>query len=136
MSLATITDRYTAEQIDRFYAEGLWKRETLWQEIERQVEIRPDKPFIIDDSTQLTFRQTKSLAGSLVAGLTSIGIGPGDRVAVQIPNWVEFAPIVIAISRVGAIAVPIQPIRGPVQRHGAHGLVIEVNQFTQGTLVL
>lgn len=32
MSLATITDRYTAEQIDRFYAEGLWKRETLWQE--------------------------------------------------------------------------------------------------------
>ena len=110
MSLATITDRYTAEQIDRFYAEGLWKRETLWQEIERQVEIRPDKPFIIDDSTQLTFRQTKSLAGSLAAGLTSIGIGPGDRVAVQIPNWVEFAPIVIAISRVGAIAVPIQPI--------------------------
>lgn len=110
MSLATITNRYTAEQINRFYAEGLWKPETLWQEVERQVEVRSDKPFIIDDSTQLTFGQTKDLAGSLAAGLAAIGIGTGNRVAVQTPNWVEFAPIVIAISRVGAVAVPIQPI--------------------------
>lgn len=110
MSMATIHDRYTAEQIERFYSQGLWKEETLWEELEKQVELRPDKPFMIDDSTQLTFAQTWDQAQGIAAGLSAIGITTGSRVAVQIPNWVEFAPIVTAISRVGAIAVPIQPI--------------------------
>ena len=110
MSMTTIHDRYTAEQIERFYSQGLWKAETLWEELEKQVEVHPDKPFMIDDSTQLTFAQTRDQAQGIAAGLSAIGITAGSRVAVQIPNWVEFAPIVIAISRVGAIAVPIQPI--------------------------
>ncbi|TGD37027.1 AMP-binding protein [Brevibacterium aurantiacum] len=110
MTIATVDDRYSAEQIHQFYSAGLWKTETLWDELEKQVALHADKPFMIDDSTQLTFAQTRDRALQIAEGLVAIGITPGSRIAVQLPNWVEFAPIVLAISRIGAVAVPIQPI--------------------------
>src|SRR5439155_3143070 len=46
----------------------------------------------------------------LALGLRRFGIGRGDRVAVQLPNWSEFALWVAAIARLGAVIVPIMPI--------------------------
>ena len=46
----------------------------------------------------------------VAVGLRRQGIGPGDRVAVQLPNWTEFAVVAAALSRISAIIVPIMPI--------------------------
>ncbi len=40
MALATVHDRYTDEQIARFYADGLWQDETLFGVLRRQAEAR------------------------------------------------------------------------------------------------
>ncbi|MBS1583450.1 MAG: long-chain fatty acid--CoA ligase [Bacteroidetes bacterium] len=48
-------------------------------------------------------------ATSLALGLMSIGIGPGDRVAVASGNRAEWALLDQAILRIGAISVPIYP---------------------------
>jgi acyl-coenzyme A synthetase/AMP-(fatty) acid ligase len=110
MPFATVSDRYTSEQIERFYASGLWRETTLPGELDIQAAARPDKVFLTDATTSYTFAQLRDAALRLAAGLEGLGIGAGDRVAVQLPNWTEFAVISVALSRLGAIMVPIMPI--------------------------
>ena len=56
---------------------------------------------------------TLSLATSVscaAASLERMGIGRGDIVSVQLPNWWEFAVIALAAFRVGAVVNPLMPI--------------------------
>ena len=110
MALATVTDRYSAEQIASYYSQGLWRDYTLYGALEQQVADRPDKVFLTDATTSVTFGQLRDAELRLAAGLAGHGIGRGDRVAVQLPNWTEFAAICVALSRIGAVIVPIMPI--------------------------
>ena len=110
MALATVTDRYSAEQIATYYAQGLWRDYTLGGLLEQQAADRPDKVFLTDATTSVTFGQLHDTALRLAGGLARHGIGRGDRGAVQIPNWTEFAAICVALSRIGAVIVPIMPI--------------------------
>ncbi|GAB3688312.1 AMP-binding protein [Saccharopolyspora tripterygii] len=110
MTFATVRDRYSQEEIERFYADGSWRRETLFDMLEVQVAQRPGKVFITDDTRSLTFSELRDTALRLAVGMYREGIRPGDRVCVQVPNWVEFAQIAVALSRLGAILVPIMPI--------------------------
>ena len=41
----------------------------------------------------------------MVAGFQHLGIGPGDVVTIQLPNWVEFTYVFFALERVGASAL-------------------------------
>jgi cyclohexanecarboxylate-CoA ligase len=110
MPFAKVTDRYTSEQIERFYTTGVWRETTLPGELDIQAAQRPDKVFVTDATTSYTFSQLRETARRLAAGLERIGIGKGDRVVVQLPNWTEFVVISVALSRLGAIMVPIMPI--------------------------
>ncbi|GAA1669050.1 short chain acyl-CoA synthetase [Citricoccus zhacaiensis] len=110
MAFATVRDRYTQEQIEGFYAEGFWGRPTMFEALEHQVAQRGDKVFITDDTTGFTYRQVHDDAVRIAAGLSRLGVGRGDSVAIQMPSWAEFAALAMAINRVGAIIVPAQPI--------------------------
>jgi cyclohexanecarboxylate-CoA ligase len=110
MTLATVHDRYSDEEIARFYEQGLWTRDTLHSALEEQVGLRADKVFGTDTTLSLTFRDIHEQSLALAVGLRRRGVGPGDRVAVQIPSWAEFFVIASAISRIGAVIVPIMPI--------------------------
>lgn len=110
MAFATVHDRYTDAQISRFHEQGLWTEDTLFSLIELQASERPDKVFGTDGSTALTYAELRDRVQALAVGLHRRGVGPGDRVAVQLPSWTEFFVISAAISRIGAIIVPIMPI--------------------------
>jgi acyl-CoA synthetase (AMP-forming)/AMP-acid ligase II len=47
------------------------------------------------------------MAMRVAAGLREAGIGPGDVVSLQLPNWVEAAAAFWGVSVAGAVAVPI-----------------------------
>jgi acyl-CoA synthetase (AMP-forming)/AMP-acid ligase II len=110
MTLATVHDRYSDEEIARFYEQGLWTQDTLHSSLEQQVRLRGDKVFGTDSTLSLTFRDVHEQSLALAVGLRRRGVGPGDRVAVQIPSWAEFFVIATAVSRIGAVIVPIMPI--------------------------
>src|SRR6202161_4021185 len=110
MPFAKVTDRYTGQQIDQFYSSGVWRETTMPEELDKQADQLPHKLFLSDATTSYTFSQLRDAARRLAAGLERIGIGRADRVAVQLPNWTEFAVISVALSRLGAIMVPIMPI--------------------------
>lgn len=110
MAFATVRDRYTQEQIDSFYTDEFWDRSTMFEVLEQQVALRGEKVFITDDTIGFTYRQVHDDALRIAAGLSRLGVGRGDSVAIQIPSWAEFAALAMAINRLGAIIVPAQPI--------------------------
>lgn len=111
MAFATVSDRYTTEQIREFYATGQWAEDTFFDMVERQARQQPDRVFLTDDTADpITFAQLRTRALRLAVGLRRCGIGAGDRVSAQVPNWSEFAVISVALSRLGAVLVPIMPI--------------------------
>ncbi len=54
-----------------------------------------------------TFRDVELVARRLAAGLRARGVGPGDVVAFQLPNWMEAAATFWASALLGAALVPI-----------------------------
>jgi acyl-CoA synthetase (AMP-forming)/AMP-acid ligase II len=62
---------------------------------------------IIDGSHRLTFGDVEERANRLARYLASVGVRPGDRVAIFQVNCFQFAEMVYAIQKVGAIIVTL-----------------------------
>jgi acyl-CoA synthetase (AMP-forming)/AMP-acid ligase II len=110
MAFATVHDRYSDADIASFYAAGLWRPETFFEAADQQANRQPDKVLVTDGTTSLTYGELRDSALALAIGLRRMGISRGDRVSVQIPSWAEFMQIALALTRIGAIMVPIMPI--------------------------
>jgi acyl-CoA synthetase (AMP-forming)/AMP-acid ligase II len=54
-----------------------------------------------------TFRDVERVARRLAGGLRARGVGPGDVIAFQLPNWMEAAAVFWASAFLGAAVVPI-----------------------------
>jgi len=108
--LKTIGDRYTDAEIAAFYEAGYWQPTSFNQLLAERAAERPDATYVFDSTTSLTYGEFAERAVRLGAGLLRAGIERGDRVAVQLPNWTEFPLLAAALSRIGAILVPIMPI--------------------------
>ena len=101
---------HTAEDIDRYYADGDWQPKVLFQLVEETAAAHPSRTFVTDGELSLDYAALSERSTRLAAGLAGLGVKRGDRVAVQMPNWAEFATIVVALSRLGAVLVPLMPI--------------------------
>src|SRR3954451_11088092 len=69
----------------------------------------PDKLAVIDSATteRITYRDLWEQTLAYAAGLRELGVGPGDTVAVQIPNVLDFPRVYYAALAVGATIVPV-----------------------------
>jgi long-chain acyl-CoA synthetase len=70
-------------------------------------EERSSKKVIFIEDKSFTYTQFLESVDQLARALELIGIGHGDRVALICPNSVEFVQSVFAISKLGAVTVPI-----------------------------
>lgn len=102
--------RYTPTQIAEFYASGQWTDENFTELLRSRAESNPDKVFVTDGTHSLTFADLYDTSQRLALGLRRRGLQPGDRIAVQLPNWAAFVLIAAALSRIGAVMVPVMPI--------------------------
>lgn len=75
----------------------------------------PDAHAIADDSTTLTNQQLSDRVAAAAGALASRGIGPGDVVAVQLPNQVELIVALFATWRLGATLSPLNPVLNGVE---------------------
>jgi fatty-acyl-CoA synthase len=66
-----------------------------------------DHPAIGDGTTTLTFRAVSDRATRLINALYSLGVRPGDRVAVLLRNRVEYAEVDVALARGGLTRVAL-----------------------------
>jgi cyclohexanecarboxylate-CoA ligase len=59
---------------------------------------------------RLSYAELGHRADKIALGLLACGVGKGDVVAFQLPNWWEFTALFYACSRIGAVANPLMPI--------------------------
>jgi long-chain acyl-CoA synthetase len=74
---------------------------------------RPRHPAIIYLGNRFSYRRIKDLADRFAAALNGLGIGPGQKVMMYIPNSVQWVVSWLGIQKLGAVAVPITPIYTP-----------------------
>jgi acyl-CoA synthetase (AMP-forming)/AMP-acid ligase II len=112
MTSGTLTPRgtYSAATVAWFYERGYWTSETLPDVLDRRAVTAPNRPLIIDGETMMPNEWVRASAYRLAAGLRSLGIKAGERVAVQLPNWPEYVLTYFALARLGAVIVPLMPI--------------------------
>ena len=97
-------------------AQGFWRDETLLHHLARAVARQPDKTAMIacrsdtGTETRLSYRQIDDLSSRLAAALRAKGIGRGDVVSFQLPNWWEFYILHLACLKLGAISNPLMVI--------------------------
>jgi acyl-coenzyme A synthetase/AMP-(fatty) acid ligase len=109
-TMLTVHDRFSPQQVEQYYADGEWMRESFYQQLTEQARVRPGKTYVFDSTTSLTYSEFREKVLRLAVGLRRLGVGKGDRVVAQLPNWTEFPVIAAATSRIGAVVVPVMPI--------------------------
>jgi len=67
----------------------------------------PDKVALIMENESLTHKQVNRQANQIANGLISLGVRPGDRVAILAFNCIEYPIINFAVAKCGAMLVPI-----------------------------
>jgi acyl-CoA synthetase (AMP-forming)/AMP-acid ligase II len=98
------------ELVARYTAAGWWTRDTMGDLLSRGLGSHPEAVFRVHSAVRPwsgTFRDVDLLARRLAAGLRARGVGPGDVIAMQLPNWMEAAVTFWAASYLGAVVVPI-----------------------------
>jgi long-chain acyl-CoA synthetase len=67
----------------------------------------PDKTVTILGDSRMSYGELDELSGRLAAGLAASGIGPGDAVALQLPNIPQFLIAYFGILKAGGVVVPL-----------------------------
>lgn len=83
----------------------------LHQIIERGAQRYPEKPAVIFRDHTLSYGQLWGAVNAFARGLCEeLGIQAGDRVGIMLPNLPQFVIAYHALGRLGAIAVPVNPL--------------------------
>jgi cyclohexanecarboxylate-CoA ligase len=100
----------------RFREAGYWLDKTVDQLLTEAVAKSPNKISIVADradraqTCRLTYKELDDLANRAATSLLRLGVGRGDVVTVQLPNWWEFVVTAFACSKIGAVMNPVMPI--------------------------
>jgi long-chain acyl-CoA synthetase len=80
-----------------------------------------DRTAIVEDGRALTYAELEKRIASLATMLFDAGARQGDRVALLLPNGVDFVTSYFAIVTLGAIAVPLNDHYQQTELHGFLG---------------
>ncbi|MFG1394280.1 AMP-binding protein [Xanthobacter agilis] len=109
-------DLLPAARRDAMTAAGLWRDETLLDHFRRHVKAAPNKSALVasraeaGDTVRLTYGGLDTLSDRLAVGLARHGVGEGDVVSFQLPNWWQFTVLHLACLKLGAISNPLMVI--------------------------
>jgi long-chain acyl-CoA synthetase len=87
-----------------------WESMPLDHLLTRATERFADNTALVFFDRSLSYAELDATVDALAAGLQDLGVGPGDRVAVFLPNCPQLVIAYEAIWRCGGIAVPSNPL--------------------------
>jgi long-chain acyl-CoA synthetase len=105
----------TAASNRRNYDEGVattlrpYPDRTLLDYLSENAARWPSRPALFFKGATITYSTLEKSSSRLAAGLASIGVKPGDRVAIILPNCPQFIVAEIAAWKAGAIVCPVNP---------------------------
>ena len=89
----------------------------------------PDRPLTRFFGKQMTYATVKDLSDRLAAAVRGLGIRPGDRVALLLPNFPGYLIAYYGLLKAGAVVVPLNPL------YTAHELTFHFNDSGAETVV-
>ena len=96
---------------------------------------RPQHPFVIADDGELTYGATAELVATVAAGFRALGLEPGERVGILLPNGVRWCVTLLGAHAAGLSAVPLntyyrrEELRSALRRAGARAVVCQDEIF-------
>ena len=102
----TILTRLSAELIQKYEAEGFWRRDTIYALVRGHAERAPNTFAVRDRYRRISYRQLLQAVDALAADLASRGVHAGERIGIWLPSRIESVVALLACSKSGAIACP------------------------------
>jgi 2,3-dihydroxybenzoate-AMP ligase len=97
------------EPAARYRRLGYWQDIPLGDLLHDACATYADRTALVAGDRRVTYTQLSTEATWLAARFRSLGVAPGDRVVVHLPNVPEFAVTIFALFRIGAIPVLALP---------------------------
>ena len=88
---------------------------TLSGRLQRTAAAHPDRPAVTLGDRTLTYQDLAHAVAACAAGLSELGVGPGQRVAIIFPNCPQFVISYFAALQLGATVVPLHCLQGPAE---------------------
>jgi salicylate---CoA ligase len=88
---------------------GWWRGRALGTEIAAAAAARPTAIALTDGATQISYGSLVARADALAGRLARLGMRPGDRIVVQLPNCWPFVVLTLACLRAGIVPVMALP---------------------------
>jgi acyl-CoA synthetase (AMP-forming)/AMP-acid ligase II len=95
------------ERAQAYFDQGVWTNESFVDVLKRNADLHPDLVHK-DEERSLTYRELWNEVETVAAGLFDLGVRRGDKVAIQLPNTLDYIVAVFAASRIGAVSVSLQ----------------------------
>src|ERR1700691_2702493 len=70
-------------------------------------EVLPGQSFVVADDGELTYREMASLCVDLAAGFAALGLQPGERVGILLPNGMRWCATFFGAHAAGLSVVPL-----------------------------
>ncbi|GBG39885.1 (2,3-dihydroxybenzoyl)adenylate synthase [Mycobacterium montefiorense] len=102
---------FPADRADAYRAAGYWAGRPLDSVLTEAAARWPSKLAVVEASGEqgMTFAELDERAHRAAVGLRAVGIAPGDRVLLQLPNGSQFAVALFGLLRAGATPVMCLP---------------------------
>lgn len=104
-----IETRLTPAMVERYTATDHWRDETFYELLSERAAAHPDRVALVDAYGRATYGDLKDRVERMATVLRANGIGRGDVVTIQLPNWIDFAYAFFALELLGAIANKVNP---------------------------
>src|SRR5580700_8054215 len=104
---------------------------TLYEEFVRATEQFADGTAVVDGDRRTSYLELGSLVDRVANGLACGGLGKGDRIAIWMPNRLEWIVTFFAATAIGAVVVPvntglsIDETRYILEQSGSSTLVVQ-----------
>ena len=99
-----------SELVEDWHRRGLMSGQRLGPSLAEVQRQWPDRLAVVEGDVRLTYGEVARQAGALATALTAAGVGPGDVVSWQLPNWWEAYLLAAATWQIGAVNNPILTI--------------------------
>jgi acyl-CoA synthetase (AMP-forming)/AMP-acid ligase II len=86
---------------------------TVDELIRRRAALHPDKPMVIDQTDRMTFAELDASTHAKAASFLDAGVTKGTRVGLIMPNGVRWVQMALALTRIGAVLVPLSTLLAP-----------------------
>ena len=99
----------------KFYTEGVPYEVnapsiSVYQTLVHSTNLHPDKKAVIDNDYELTYGELRNVVERFATSLHTRGFKKGDKLAVMLPNSIEYIIAFFAVQRLGETIVQVNPM--------------------------